>query len=214
MPPWGFSTKRFPGSPGANQTLPRHPWGGIAPAPSALCCSCCFAGTSALRAAWPCHTRGSCWPCRLVPAPQEQALGPAPSPKLYSHPGLTKLHLCILPSSSSLCRCFPSCRKCQILDCPGQERCSALALWHPQKSGTGGSSWVDVSQLPPFPSLHHCHQKSQFCFIVKQEEMLITFLFSGQLYPLLSTKHGTEPGTAPACKRSHWADSASWKVQE
>lgn len=91
------------------------------------------------------HMCGSCWPHKLVPAPQEQTWGPAPSPKLYSHPGLTKLHLCILPSSCSLCRCFPSCRKCQIPDCPGQDRSSALGLWHLQKDGTGGSSWVDVS---------------------------------------------------------------------
>lgn len=124
---------------------------------------------------------GSCWPHRLVPAPQEQTWGPAPSPRLYSHPALTKLHLCILPSSCFLCRCFPSCRKCQIPDCPGQDRCSALGLWHPQKDDTGGSSWVDVSQLPLFPFLHHCHQKSQSCFIVKQKEMFIAFLFPRQL---------------------------------
>lgn len=37
---------------------------------------------------------------------------------------------------------------------------------------------------PPY----YCHQKSQPCFIVKQKEMFIAFLFPGQLYPLLSTK--------------------------
>lgn len=153
------------------------------------------------------HMCGSCWPHRLAPAAQEQTWGPAPSPKLSSHPGLAKLRLCILPSLRSLRRCFPSCRKCQILDCPGQDRCSALG---PQKGGTGGSSGMVVSQLPPFPSLHHCHQKSQSCFIVKQKEMFTAFLFPGQLCLLLSTKHGTEPGTAPACKQSHWAEHTSW----
>lgn len=56
------------------------------------------------------HMCGSCWPHWLVPAPQYETWGPAPSSKVYSHPGLTKLHLCILPSSCSLCRCFPSCK--------------------------------------------------------------------------------------------------------
>lgn len=61
-------------------------------------------------------------------------------PKTLFHEGVTKLHLSILPSLRSLYRCFPSCRKSQILDCPGQDRCSALGLWHPLKGGTGGSS--------------------------------------------------------------------------
>lgn len=86
----------------------------------------------------------------------------------------------------------------------------------PLVPGTAGSSWVDISQLLPFafPSLHRCHRKSQSCSAVKQKEMLAAFLFPGQLYPLLSTKCSTGPGTAPACNGVNWAEDVSWEIQE
>lgn len=81
LPPWHASTSRmglagsgspnswllvapmviqhqafFPCSLGAMQKLPCHPWGGITPALSVLCCACCFSGARALHVAWLCCT--------------------------------------------------------------------------------------------------------------------------------------------------------------
>lgn len=58
--------------------------------------------------------------------------------------------------------------------------------------------------LPKIPVLFHCETKRN----------VIAFLFPGQLYPLLSTKHGTEPGTAPAYKRSHRLESPGMRQHE
>lgn len=82
---------------------------------------------------------------------------------MCSHPGLAKLHPCILPSSFLCSDSSPPAENAQS----PQEGTDAQPLaWRPQKGSIGGPFWVNVPSFPPFPSLHHCHQTPQFCSIV------------------------------------------------